>query len=122
MDNKTGPVAKKEQLKKPFRISVSKSDVHVHYPVKYLFVSFVMIIIFLSYIYTFNQSVNNKPFEKSYSVRNIILGINKCRRRNCRHLKVRHLYSKLGLLIIILISGLLLQFFKERETIKNMGI
>lgn len=41
VNNKTaaGSILKREQLRKPFRISVTKSDVYIHYPVRYLFVS-----------------------------------------------------------------------------------
>ena len=34
--NNTGEFSRKEQLRKPFRISVTKSDVHVNYPLRYL--------------------------------------------------------------------------------------
>jgi len=39
VENKTGHAQRREQLAKPFRISVTKSDVHVVYPLKYLHVS-----------------------------------------------------------------------------------
>lgn len=34
--NNTGEFSKKEQLRKPFRIIVTKSDIHINYPLRYL--------------------------------------------------------------------------------------
>jgi len=39
VEKKPGHAQGREQLAKPFRISVTKSDVHVVYPLKYLHVS-----------------------------------------------------------------------------------
>ena len=39
VNNRTTSPVNKEQLKKPFRITVTKSDVHIHYPVRYISVS-----------------------------------------------------------------------------------
>lgn len=39
VDNKTGIVQRKEQLKKPFRITVTKSEVLINYPLRYETVS-----------------------------------------------------------------------------------
>ena len=39
VDNKTSGPTTKEQLKKPFRITVTKSEVDIHYPLRYEAVS-----------------------------------------------------------------------------------
>ena len=39
VENETQTTLRKEQLKKPFRIVVTKSDVYIHYPLVYLGVS-----------------------------------------------------------------------------------
>ena len=86
-------------MKKPFRISVTKSDVLVNYPLRYYGVSCflrcinyaVFVLISLS-----PQSVNNNPWEISYRVRNPILGINKCRVRHCRGLQVANICQDLA--------------------------
>lgn len=42
VDNRTGLMNRKEQLKKPFKITVTKSDVLIHYPLRYYAVSLHM--------------------------------------------------------------------------------
>ena len=44
VENKTGRSTTKEQLKKPFRITVTKSEVDIHYPLKYEAVSHTQLI------------------------------------------------------------------------------
>lgn len=39
VENETATTLRKEQLRKPFRIVVTKSDVFIHYPLVYLGVS-----------------------------------------------------------------------------------
>ena len=39
VENETATKLRKEELRKPFRIVVTKSDVYIHYPLVYLGVS-----------------------------------------------------------------------------------
>ena len=43
VENETTTKLRKEELRKPFRIVVTKSDVYIHYPLVYLGVSFKII-------------------------------------------------------------------------------
>jgi hypothetical protein len=53
-------VERKEQLKKPFRVTATKSDVHINYPLRYI------------------ETVNNHPSDLSYLIENVVLGVPGC--------------------------------------------
>ena len=100
--NNTGEFSKKEQLRKPFRIIVTKSDIHINYPLRYLGVRQFCAqhtveargddLCACFYIHGSScatacvchstlQSVNNNPQEWWVEVWNPILGIAACNDR-----------------------------------------
>ena len=65
VENETAAKLRKEELRKPFRIIVTKSDVYIHYPLVYLGVSLKLCVAINFYMMFHTQYVNNNPSEYS---------------------------------------------------------